>query len=255
MGNKEWSSSLNNDKKGGQKSENVITTPRFHINSCTMSSNKTHDANNEEPPPLSLKERNQVMNNLNLDIFALGSDNALTLLLKAARYDKNCKQEGREKEEPVAGPANQPPPQTTVEDVGSKEDVRSKQTSLALTEELHPGYPYRENINNNEDLPKDGYPRPYLAVWVNHSNGDPRVIGKAEKGAPIYDEGPLTAQPWVVVNNDIEAGVATYPLRKNAFLDTDFLQAVGELNDRGLVAECLRLAQLDGEFRYLDQWE
>jgi hypothetical protein len=90
---------------------------------------------------------------------------------------------------------------------------------------------------------------------VNRSNGDPRVLGKAERGAPIYDEGPLVAQSMAVVRDDLEDEVATYPLGENAYLDTDFLQAVGELNDRGLAAECLRLTQLDREFRYLEQWE
>jgi hypothetical protein len=70
-----------------------------------------------------------------------------------------------------------------------------------------------------------------------------------------YDEGPLVAQPWNEEEIDIEDKVATYPLRENAYLDTDFLQAVGELNDRGLAAECLCLVQIEGEFRYLEQWE
>jgi hypothetical protein len=39
------------------------------------------------------------------------------------------------------------------------------------------------------------------------------------------------------------------------YLDTDFLQAIGELNDQGLAAECLCLAQIEGEFCYLEQWE
>jgi hypothetical protein len=30
---------------------------------------------------------------------------------------------------------------------------------------------------------------------------------------------------------------------------------MGELDDRGLAAESLCLMQLDGEFRYLEQWE
>jgi hypothetical protein len=81
------------------------------------------------------------------------------------------------------------------------------------------------------------------------------VLGKAEKGAPIYDEGPLVAQPWTVVRNDFKDEVTTYPLGENVCLDTDFLQALGELNDQGLAAECLRLTQLDGEFHYLEQWE
>jgi hypothetical protein len=34
-----------------------------------------------------------------------------------------------------------------------------------------------------------------------------------------------------VVENDIEDEVATYPFRENVYLDTDFLQAMGELDD------------------------
>jgi hypothetical protein len=58
-----------------------------------------------------------------------------------------------------------------------------------------------------------------------------------------------------VVENDIKDEVATYPFRENVYLNTDFLQAMGELDDRGLAADGLRLVQLDGEFRYLEQWE
>jgi hypothetical protein len=142
-----------------------------------------------------------------------------------------------------------------VEDDGSEEEIPNNPILPTHTEELHPGYPYRENVNNNDDLPRDNYPRPYLAAQVNHSNGDPRVLGKAEKGAATYDEGPLVAQPWNEEEIDIEDEVVTYPLGENTYLDTDFLHAVGELNDQGLAAECLRLVQIEGEFHYLEQWE
>jgi hypothetical protein len=232
MGNKERSSFSNSDKKGGQRQKKIISPPSpFHINSCTMSTNKEICDTNNEPPPLSLEEQNQIMDKLDVDIFAPGSDNALTLLLEGVCYDKYYEQKDKEKEEPLAGPSNQPWPQTTVEDVESEKEIRSKQTSLALTDDLHPGYPYRENVNNNDDLPQDGYPRPYLAAQVNCSNGDPRVHGKAERGAPIYDEGPLVTQPWAVVKDDIENEIATYPLEENTYLNTDFLQAVRDLND------------------------
>jgi hypothetical protein len=49
--------------------------------------------------------------------------------------------------------------------------------------------------------------------------------------------------------------VVTYPFGEDAYLDTDFLRAMGNLNDWGLAAEGLRLVQLQGEFRYLDQWQ
>jgi hypothetical protein len=124
----------------------------------------------------------------------------------------------------LAGLSNRPPPRTTIEDNDpEEEEMQSKQTSPALTEDIHPGYPYRENINKNDDLPLNSYPRPYLAAQVNHLNGDLRILGKAERTVPIYDKGPLVAQPMAVVRNDIENEVATYPMGENTYLDTNFL--------------------------------
>jgi hypothetical protein len=249
-GNKGWPSSSNNDKRREQDSKRFINTPPlFHINSYTMENN--HD---NVPPPLTVEEI------CNLDLSDIDPTptkiyDELVRVLGEAQNSEHRGAIGDTNKNALAGPSNQPPPQTMVEDIESEEEAQSKQTSPALTEDLHPGYPYRENINNNEDLPQDGYPCPYLAAQVNHSNGDPRVLEKAEKGAPIYDEGPLVAQPWTVVRNDFKDEVTTYPLGENACLNTNFLQALGELNDRGLAAECLRLTQLDGEFRYLKQWE
>jgi hypothetical protein len=76
-----------------------------------------------------------------------------------------------------------------------------------------------------------------------------------ERGAATYNKGPLTAQPMAVVRDDIEEEVATYPFGENVYLDTDFLQGMGELDNRGLATESLCLVQLDGEFRYFEQWE
>jgi hypothetical protein len=73
-------------------------------------------------------------------------------------------------------------------------------------------------------------------------------LGRIEKGVATYDEGPLMAQPMDVVEDDIEDEVTMYPLRENVYLDTDFLLAMGTLNDRGSAADGLRLMQLDGEF-------
>jgi hypothetical protein len=81
------------------------------------------------------------------------------------------------------------------------------------------------------------------------------VLGKVEKGAATYNEGPLITQPWEEENINIEDEIATYPLGENAQLDTDFHQALRELNDRGLAAECLQLTQIEGECCYLEQWE
>lgn len=70
-----------------------------------------------------------------------------------------------------------------------------------------------------------------------------------------YDEGPLQAQPVDQTEDDFEPEVGRYPFGENAFLDTNFLQALGTLGDRGLAAEGLRMIQLDGERRNLKRWE
>jgi hypothetical protein len=90
---------------------------------------------------------------------------------------------------------------------------------------------------------------------VDYVTGDLRIRGKDEKGDIPYDEGPLTVTPFDTVTEDIEDEVATYPFGEDAYLDTDFLRAMGNLDDRGLAAEGLCLVQLQGEFRYLDQWQ
>jgi hypothetical protein len=215
--------------------------------------------NNDSPPELDL---------------STPADFTLTYLLKEAVNEQLQKDEKNENalpmsspiglqvvEEILAGPSNQPILASTpegeelCEELQERVSRRSQQTSPANTEDIHPGYPYRENINNNNDLLQDHYPHPYLAAQVNRSDGDPRILGKEERGAPTYDEGLLVAQSMAVVRDDLEDEVATYPLGENVYLDTDFLQAMGELDDRGLAAEGLRLIQLDREFRYLEQWE
>jgi hypothetical protein len=110
-------------------------------------------------------------------------------------------------------------------------------------------------MDNNNNLPQAHYPHPYLAAQINRSNGDPRILEKVDKGVATYDKGSLTAQPMKVMEDDIEDEVTTYPIGENTYLDTDFLQAMGTVNDRGLVADGLCLVQLDGEFRNLEQWE
>jgi hypothetical protein len=125
--------------------------------------------------------------------------------------------------------------------------------SLALMEDLHPGYPYRENIRENDDLPICSYPRPYLTAQTDQVSGDLRIRGKEEKGSIPYDEGTLTAQPMEVVYDDIEDEVTSYPLGEDAYLDTDFLRAMGNIDNRGLAVESLRLVQLQSEFRYLEK--
>jgi hypothetical protein len=135
------------------------------------------------------------------------------------------------------------PPHTTVEDKEELEyeDPRSKQMSPTLTENIHPGYLYRENIGDNDDLPRPHYSQPYLAAQVDYVSGEPRMQGKDKKGDIPYDEGPLTATPMEVIYDDIEEEVASYPFGEDAYLDTDFLRAMGNIDDRGLAAEGLRL--------------
>jgi hypothetical protein len=58
-----------------------------------------------------------------------------------------------------------------------------------------------------------------------------------------------------VVYDDIEDKVASYPLREDAYLDTDFLRALGNIDDRGLAVETLCLVQLESEFWHLKRWQ
>jgi hypothetical protein len=246
----------NSDKKKEQDAGKAITPPpTYRINSCTMDNN-----DNQLPPPLSVKELR------NMDFFSVDPEKKIyDELLRV--MDKTYNDPARDIEaarnaeagpsNPIEGPVNKPP-SVTVEDVEEleyEEPPRSNQTSPALTENLHPGYPYRENIGDNDDLPKPHYSRPYLAAQVDFVTGDLRMRGKDEKGDIPYDEGPLTVTPFDTIAEDIEDEVATYPFREDAYLDTDFLRAMGNLDDRGLAAEGLRLVQLQGEFRYIDQWQ
>jgi hypothetical protein len=161
-------------------------------------------------------------------------------------------------EEILAGPSNPPILATTSEGEELRRallkgsEPRSNQPSLTTTEDIHPRYLYRENINNNKDLPQAHYLHLYLAMQVNRSNGDPRILGKEDKDAATYDKGPLKAQLMAVVEDNIEDKVAMYLLGENMYLDTNFLQAMGELDDRGLAADGLHLVQFDSEFRHLE---
>jgi hypothetical protein len=110
-------------------------------------------------------------------------------------------------------------------------------------------------LGENNDLPEQTYPRPYLTAQTDRITGDPRIRGKEEKGSIPYDEGTLTAQPMEVVYDDVEDEIASYPLGKDAYLDTDFLRALGNIDNRGLAAETLCLVQLENEFQYLEQWQ
>jgi hypothetical protein len=51
-----------------------------------------------------------------------------------------------------------------------------------------------------------------------------------------------------VVYDDVEDEVTSYPFGEDAYLDTDFLRAISNIDDRGLAAETLRLAQIQSEF-------
>jgi hypothetical protein len=62
-----------------------------------------------------------------------------------------------------------------VEELEYEEDPRSKQMSPTRTEDMHPGYLYRENIGDNDDLPKLHYSRPYLVAQVDYVTGDSRI--------------------------------------------------------------------------------
>jgi len=123
------------------------------------------------------------------------------------------------------------------------------------TTDLHPGYPYREQTAHDDDLLNRRYICPYVAAKVDPITGELRILGRADKEAPMYDEGPLHATEVPDVNDDMEEEVGEYPFGEDAYLDPNFLEAMGTIGDRGLASEGLRLVQLDGEKRFLKRWE
>jgi len=141
----------------------------------------------------------------------------------------------------------------------SQEKGKGKATeppeSPPTTDPLHPGYPFHEKTDHDEDLPQINYEHPYLAAQTHGTNGDPRVIGTNGIGQPLYNEGALEAQPVNKVDDDVESEVPSYPFGENSYLDPAYLQALGTLEDQGLAAEGLRLVQLESEFCYLGWWE
>ena len=135
-----------------------------------------------------------------------------------------------------------------------------KTPSPTGTEILHPGYPYQEHMSKDTDITSGAFECPYLTIEVDHYSGDPRIHSKWEVGTPTYDKGPLQALPVDVwdhdpIEDDFKHEVEAYPFRESAYLDTQFLQAIGTLGDRGLAADGLWLVQLNGEFCHLAQWE
>lgn len=70
------------------------------------------------------------------------------------------------------------------------------ETSPTPTESNHPGYPYREHTDTDTDLAASmTQKRPYLAAATNKADGEPRLLGTTGVDQPIYNEGPLMAQP------------------------------------------------------------
>ena len=118
-------------------------------------------------------------------------------------------------------------------------EFRNRMTaSPPSTADLHPGYPYREQTDHDDDIPNRHYVRPYIAAKVDPITREPRVLGRADKEAPTYDEGPLHATE-VSDNDDMEEEVGEYPFGENAYLDPNFLEAMGTIADRGLASEGL----------------
>jgi hypothetical protein len=76
-------------------------------------------------------------------------------------YDELVQVLGEKHRDPArnasSGPSNVQP-RTTVESDESSDDNKSGQTSPAIVEGLHPGYPYRDNLGENDDLVECIYP-------------------------------------------------------------------------------------------------
>ena len=136
------------------------------------------------------------------------------------------------------------------------EEGQTLNPSPTPTEDDTPDYLYRPFLGDEEDdIPTDVRTRPYLAALTNRANGDPRLLGTEGRNAPIYDEGPLNALPRPWIGEEEDQGVLKYNMGEDAYLDPNFLRALGTTEDRGLAAEGLRLVQLEGEFRHLKRWE
>ena len=141
------------------------------------------------------------------------------------------------------------------------EDRRSDsdQESHTDTWELHPGWPYQERTNADDDIPTAKIKGPYVAITVDN-HGEPRIITKKDCDAAAYDEGPLHAQPVELTpeeeeDHTLDPEGKEYIYGENTMLDCTFLAALGSLSDRGITAENLRLVQLEGEERALQRWE
>ena len=119
-------------------------------------------------------------------------------------------------------------------------DFQNRMTaSPPSTTDLHPGYSFREQTDQDDNLPNKQYPRPYLAAKVNPIMGEPRIHGRADKESPTYDEGPLHVTEVQEVEDNMEEEVGEYPFGEDAYLDPNFLQAMGTLGDRGLASKGL----------------
>ena len=91
---------------------------------------------------------------------------------------------------------------------------------------------------------------------INLIDGDPRIIRKADRKGPPYDEGWLTTIPVNDVDKDIEDGTGgDYAIGGEMYLDSQFLSALGSLADCGLNAECLRMVHTDTKKCALRRWE
>jgi hypothetical protein len=142
---------------------------------------------NDNLPPF-MREAHFQLDTSHVDPGVPESDDMLTLLLEAVAYEQ---QEAHERdhsrgplpmstlirlqitEEILAGPSKLPILAATIEGeelwriVQERANYRNNQTSLTNTKDLHLGYPYQENIDNNKDLPQPHYPCPYLITQVN----------------------------------------------------------------------------------------
>jgi hypothetical protein len=143
-----------------------------------------YDIRNNTPPSLTVEEISHI-DDSHIDPSATGIHDALTRMLGEARYDIQWWASIRMNKNTLAGPSNWSASRMTVKDDDPEgNEPRSKQTSPALTKDLHLRYPYRENLGNNEDLPQNNYPRPYITAQVNQASGDPRVRGERRKRSP-----------------------------------------------------------------------
>ena len=260
--------SIVNDIKREELVTSTSTTPHFHISTIIMSSSPTSNATpvpiNTPDNVVTLPDETRVTSFLDLRILEANmrlETGDPTIVIQTPDYleeqdphpapiTEHVLQAGlarhRERLAQVAERALRLALQDD-EDQHSDSDNESRTD----TWELHPGWPYQERTNADNDIPATKIKGPYVAITVDNT-GDPHIVTKKDCDAVAYDEGPLHAQPVELTpeeeeDHTLDPEGKEYIYGENMMLDCTFLAALGSLSDRGIAVENLCLVQLEGE--------